>query len=347
MSFRDMKRKGDELGLVPVAKKTRNEVVAVHSREKSVVQIPRTSNLQAPIMLLEGSLGEIYSIKFHPEGSYLASAGFDRQIYIWNVYGDCENVSLMSGHSGAIMELHFSTDGNTIVTGSTDSTIGLWDLESGSRVKRLKGHTSFINSCNVTRRGLLQVCSGSDDCSVRIWDPRKKNVCTSLNSTYPVTSVSFNDTAEQVFSGGIDNDIKVWDLRKQGVSYHLKGHTDTITGMSLSPDGSYLLSNSMDNTLRIWDVRPYAPQERCVKIITGHQHNFEKNLLGCAWSTDGSKVSAGSADRYVYIWDTTSRRVMYKLPGHNGSVNDVAFHPKEPIIASGSSDKSIYLGETE
>lgn len=32
----------------------------------------------------------------------------------------------------------------------------------------------------------------------------------------------------------------------------------------------------MDNSLRIWDVRAFAPQERCVKIFTGHQHNFEK-----------------------------------------------------------------------
>lgn len=53
--------------------------------------------------------------------------------------------------------------------------------------------------------------------------------------------------------------------------------------------------------------------------------------MRCAWSPDGSKVSAGSADRYVYIWDANTRRILYKLPGHNGSVNDVDFHPKEPI----------------
>ena len=35
----------------------------------------------------------------------------------------------------------------------------------------------------------------------------------------------------------------------------------------------------------------------------------------------------------------------YKLPGHRGSVNEVVFHPTEPIIASCSNDKSIYLGE--
>lgn len=45
----------------------------------------------------------------------------------------------MLGHSGAIMELHFSTDGNSIFTASTDQTVGIWDIESGTRIKRLKG----------------------------------------------------------------------------------------------------------------------------------------------------------------------------------------------------------------
>ena len=35
--------------------------------------------------------------------------------------------------------------------------------------------------------------------------------------------------------------------------------------------------------------------------------------------------------RFVYVWDAVSRRILYKLPGHRGSVNDVDFHPKEPI----------------
>ena len=35
--------------------------------------------------------------------------------------------------------------------------------------------------------------------------------------------------------------------------------------------------------------------------------------------------------RFVYVWDTLHGNLMYKLPGHQGSVNDVDFHPKEPI----------------
>ena len=70
--------------------------------------------------------------------------------------------------------------------------------------------------------------------------------------------------------------LKVWDLRANNTFMKLRGHTDTITGLSLSSDGSYLSSNSMDNTLRIWEARPYAPQPRCVTILSGHKHNFEK-----------------------------------------------------------------------
>jgi len=126
--------------------------------------------------------------------------------------------------------------------------------------------------------------------------------------------------------------------------YTMIDHQDTVTGLSLSPDGSYLLSNSMDCSLRIWDIRPYATQ-RNIKTFTGLEHNFEKNLLKCSWSPDGKRVTGGSSDRFVYIWDTTSRQIEYKLPGHSGSVNDVQFHPKEQIIASCSSDKTIFLGD--
>jgi len=280
------------------------------------------------------------------------ATGFDRQIFFWNVYGECDNFHVINAaHSGAILDLHFSSPdsgGNSIYTASTDKTVGVFDVASGSRIKRLKGHTSYVNSVHPARRGEPMIVSGSDDCMIKVWDQRKRNAVQSLNNMYQVTAVTFNDTTDQIISGGIDNQVKIWDLRDSTQPLHcMAGHTDTVTGISLSPDGANVLTNAMDNTLRVWDIRPFAPEERCVKIITGHQHNFEKNLLHCKWSPDGAMVAAGSADRFVYVWDTATRRILYKLPGHLGSVNDVDFHLIEPIVLSASSDKSIYLGEFE
>lgn len=58
---------------------------------------------------------------------------------LWNVYGECENLSVMTGHTGAVMELHFTTDGSQIITASTDYTLGLWDIVTSQRIKKYKG----------------------------------------------------------------------------------------------------------------------------------------------------------------------------------------------------------------
>jgi len=231
------------------------------------------------------------------------------------------------------------------VSCSADKSVAFWDTDAGRRVRKFTEHSSFVNTCGIARRGDPLLCSGSDDNFVKIWDARSKSSSKTFDARYPVTAVCFNDNTSQVFSTGIDNEIKVWDLIKGQVILKLQGHEDTPTGLRLSPDGNLLLSNSMDNTVRVWDVRPYSKGPRCIKIFQGVQHNFEKTLLRCSWSPDGSKISAGSADRFVYIWETATRRLMYKLPGHRGTVNEVDFHPKEPIVGSASSDRTVFLGE--
>lgn len=70
---------------------------------------------------------------------------------------------------------------------------------------------------------------------------------------------------------------------------------------------------------------------------------FLITLAGCLSNANGgcAQVTAGSADRMVYIWDAASRALLYKLPGHTGSVNEASFHPTQPIIGSASSDKTV------
>ena len=203
----------------------------------------------------------------------------------------------MKGHKNAILELHWSTDGTKIYTCSADKTISVWDVETSKRIKKIVGHTSFVNTCYPARRGLDLIVSGSDDNTTRVWDVRQKDPVHTLESKFAITAVTFNDTADKVFTSGLDNQIKIWDLRKNDIDYVLYGHTDTITGLALSAEGSYLLSNSMDDTIRCWDVKSFVIGNRCVKIFQGNSHGHDKNLLKVAWSSDGLMITAGSADR--------------------------------------------------
>jgi len=307
--------------------------------------INRTSGLLAPNMKLSGHAGHIYTCRFNPKGTQLAASGYDRRITVWNVYGECENTLVLKGHKNSVLDLWWGQDGDMIFTASADNSGAVWDIEAGERLKRLREHTAVVNSICGNRRGTQLIATGSDDCNALLYDLRSRKPIQRLSHEYQITSVCFSDDTTQLFTAGIDPDIHCWDLRKEGILYSLSGHNETVTGLRISKDGSFLLSNSMDLTLRSWDIRPYVKGSRALATFTGHQHDFQQNLLRCAWSHDGSKVSAGSSDTYVYIWDVKSARILYKLPGHKGSVNDVDFHPQEPITLSGSSDQQMFLGE--
>jgi Prp8 binding protein len=299
----------------------------------------------APTMLLGGHGDAVLTMRWAPDGAVLASGSADRSIFLWRTYGECENYLVLPGHKNAVTELHWLADGEHLVSSSADKTVRAWDALTGEETARFVEHKAIVNSCCPVRRGAPLVASGSDDGTTRLWDCRARRAARTLEGRFPVTAVAFSEAGDQVFAGGVDNVVRCWDLRADGVAFTLEGHSDTITGVSLSPAGTHLLSNSMDNTLRAWDVRPYAPEDRCTAVYVGHQHGFEKGLLRCAWAPDGKSVAAGSADRMVYVWDAGSGEVSYALPGHKGAVNEVVFHPKEPIVGSASSDKTIYLGE--
>ena len=117
-------------------------------------------------MQLTGHGGEIYCCKFHPNGKILASAGFDRQLFLWNTFGECENYAILSGHKGSVLDLHFSVDGDYMYTASSDRTINYWDVETGARIKKMKGHSNIVNACGASRRGPNLMVSGGDDCQV-------------------------------------------------------------------------------------------------------------------------------------------------------------------------------------
>lgn len=112
----------------------------------------------------------------------------------------------------------------------------------------------------------------------------------------------------------------------------------------MSPDNQTLLSNAHDSTVRTWDVRPFAPADRRIQTYDGAPTGQERNLLKASWDSKGEKIAAGSGDQSVAVWETRTGKLLHKLPGHRGAVNDVRFHPLgEPICKYPNSPFTICL----
>lgn len=300
-------------------------------------------------MELSGHTGEVFAAKFDPTGNLIASGSMDRTIsklviqkvvlariligiVLWRTYGDCENYGVLQGHKSAILDLQWSRDSEILYSASADTHLASWDLTSGTRIRRYIGHEEVVNTMDISRRGEELLVSGSDDSTIGIWDPRSKHAVDYIQTDFPITALAISSAGNEIYSGGIDNDIRVWDLRKKAVVYSMLGHGDTVTSLRVSPDSQSLLSYSMDSTVRTWDIRPFAPTERHIRTLDGATVGSEKNLLRASWDSDGKKIAAASGDGTVVVWSSETGKLLYKLPGHRGTVNCAEFSPNaEPI----------------
>ncbi|KAJ1958552.1 hypothetical protein IWQ62_004880 [Dispira parvispora] len=323
-----------------------------HSAAEGGTLIPRskrTSSLAVPSVQLVGHEGEVFTCQFDPTGEVFASGGFDRSILLWRTYGDWANYGMLKGHSGAVLQVQWVADGVHLYSTSTDKTVALWDAQSGERIKRWREHSAIVNCCALQPGfvGPGVVASGSDDGTVRLWDTRHKSSIHTIDRGFPITAVAYNLSGDHLFIAGLDNTITVWDVRQRSISDRWVGHTDTVTGLAVSTHQGALLSYGMDNTARVWDTQPFVAGDRCKRVLQGAPSGFEKNLIKPAWSRDGQLVATGGGDRTITVWHARSGELAYKLPGHKGCVNQVHFHPREPILLSASTDRTLFLGEID
>lgn len=94
-----------------------------------------------------GHQGAISALAMSPDGRYLASAGEDLAINIWDL-GSGRRIKKMTGHTASIYSLEFSKESSILVSGAADWTVRCWDVSNAGGNNSRSRENGIVNGMN-------------------------------------------------------------------------------------------------------------------------------------------------------------------------------------------------------
>ena len=70
---------------------------------------------------------------------------------------------------------------------------------------------------------------------------------------------------------------------------------------------------------------------------------MKHRVRALAFNVDGTLLASGSTDRTICLWDAATGDLLKTLQGHTDGIWSLAFHPTNPVLASGGIDHVVHL----
>ncbi|HEU0034000.1 MAG TPA: protein kinase [Kofleriaceae bacterium] len=273
--------------------------------------------------------GQIEGLALSPDGFWLASAGTDRVVRLWDLFKD-ENRAL-TGHTGAVRGVMFSPDGNTLASCGEDGALWLWTVRTG------EGHVALRDS-----HGLRALAWSSD--GTRLWtgtqDGRVLELDVATGKPGPtlrphqeeVRVLALSPDGTRLASGGEDGAVAVWRLDDRKPT-RIGTHADVVRDLVWSPDSTRLVSAGGDTNVTVHDLAAGT-----AVVLAGNTSGVKDLAL----SADGAWVAAAGLDGKARIWPLAGGAPR-TLVGHRASVKAVGFTPDGQSLVSGSEDDRVRL----
>jgi WD40 repeat protein/tRNA A-37 threonylcarbamoyl transferase component Bud32 len=153
---------------------------------------------------------QITAAEFSSDGRYLATAGRDQQVRMWDVQN--QSVSRSFQHNGIVNSMSISRDGKTVLSGSDDKTARLWSTESGLPLGPPLQHPSQVVKVRLSPDDELAV-SICFDGTAYLWDVAScKRLARPMQYETTVADCQFNSTGSEILFQCRDGSVRLYDV---------------------------------------------------------------------------------------------------------------------------------------
>jgi eukaryotic-like serine/threonine-protein kinase len=297
----------------------------------------RTIAVQKRITSFAGHTYAVQTLAWSPDGKYIASAGDDKVVHVWDAITG-QIVCSYYGHAKGLWSLSWSPDSRSLLSGGSDEVVQIWEAMRGRLLMSHSEHEGTIRAVAWSPSG-LQVASAGDDQVVHVWDVSSSRVVYSYEEhTEAIYCLAWSPDGIYLASGDNNATIRIWNATTGEYVRVYRKHAERVTSLSWSPDGRYIASASEDQTIHVWEVQ----SGKVLQVCTEHRDT----VSAVAWSPDGRCLVSGSWDQTVRLWEWNGERGMRCLrvyDEHEQWVNTVGWSPDGSYVASGGWDKVAYV----
>ena len=295
-------------------------------------------NLGKEIFTLNQHRDEVNALQYSPNGRYLASAGQDSFIYIYNAY----NYGLLYSLKTAAPErtICFSPDNSMLVTAGKDSVIKFRDFKTGQIKKTLRLHKGAVYDVCFNAQLTNLLYSAGADSMVYKWDTDTGEMLHWYRQKGKALSVKLSHDGLYMSVVSTDSLLTIWNTQTNKKLFVARIHvinqvtSSFYTSESFSPNSKYITwvyARDSFAVLRLNDLyqRVYPTLEKYVQ------------LADLQFSNDGQSLYArfnlgGPLRMYNFAdWDIKTNPT---ISGH-----DIKMFANMPMVLQFSKDDNNLL----
>ncbi|KAF8413358.1 hypothetical protein HHK36_001338 [Tetracentron sinense] len=305
--------------------------------------------------------GSILTMKFSLDEQYLASAGEDGIVRVWQVMEEersneidmpdidpsclyftvnhlSELVPLFADKEkmGKLNNLRKTSDSACVIFPPKVFRI------SEKALHEFHGHSGEVLDLSWSKK--MYLLSSSVDKTVRLWQMGCNQCLRVFSHNNYVTCIQFNPVDDNYFiSGSIDGKVRIWAIPGcQVVDW--TSISEIVTAVCYRPDGQGGIVGTMTGNCRFYNVSDNHLQLDAQICIQGRKKSPWKRITGFQFSpSDPSKVMVTSADSQVRILHGVDVICKYRGLRNAGSQLSASFTSDGKHIVSASEDSNVYM----